>query len=144
MNQLATAQLSLSKIDCIHDLNWFKSYPISLSLNSTSLLPLSQINSFTDGSKTNHHTGAGFVIYRQGTLIAEGACCLPLLSTVFQAEISAIQMATQALTFLILPTDRYLKIFTDSQASLFALNSSLITSQPVSYTHLTLPTTPYV
>ena len=67
-------------MDRIHDLNWFKAYHIALnSLNSTSHSPLSQINIFTDGSKTSQHTGAGFVIYRQGVAIAEGSRRLPPL-----------------------------------------------------------------
>ena len=81
---LATAHLSVSSVDRIHDLNWHKTYHIALnSLNSTSHPPLSQINIFTDGSKTSQHTGAGFVIYRQGVTIAEGSRRLPPLTTVF-------------------------------------------------------------
>ena len=116
---LLNAQLSLSATDRMHDLIWYKAYLILLnSLNSTSHPPLSQINIFTDGSQTKHHTGAGFVIYRQGVIIAEGARRLPPLTTVFQAEITAIQMAAEALPHILLPTDRFVKIFTDSQAAL--------------------------
>lgn len=72
----------------MHDLIWYKAYRILLnSLNSNTHPLLSQINIFTDGSKTSQHTGAGFVIYCQGTIIAEGAQSLPPLSTVFQAEV---------------------------------------------------------
>ena len=87
---------------------------------------------------THTPTGAGFVIFQQGTIIAEGARRLPPLTTVFQAEITAIQMAAQALPHLLLPTNRYAKNFTDSQASLLALNSSFITSQLIKNTILYL------
>ena len=129
---LSTAHLSLSQVDRIHELNWHRNYNVALhSLNSTSHPPLSQINVFTDGSKTNQHTGAGFVIYKQGLIIAEGARRLPPLTTVFQAEITAIQMAAQALQLLLSPEDRYVKFFTDSQAALLALHNTLVTSQLV-------------
>ena len=91
-------------MDHTHNLTWLKAYRISLnSFNSASHPLLSKINIFTDGSKTSNHTGAGFVIYREGTLIAEGARRLPTLSTVFKAEITAIQMAAH--TFYCQPTD---------------------------------------
>ena len=122
-------------MDRIHDLNWFKAYHIALnSLNSTSHPPLSQINIFTDGSKTSQHTGAGFIIYRQGVTIAEGSRRLPPLTTVFQAEITAIQMAAQALLVLLGPEDKYVKIFTNSQEALLALHNTLVTSQLVKNT----------
>ena len=132
LDALHNAQLSFSTTDRIHDLIWFKAYHILLnSLNSTSHTPLSQINIFTDGSQTNQHTGAGFVIHRQGTIIAEEAWHLPPLTTVFQAEVTAIQMAAQALPHLLLPTAWFVKIFTDSQAALIALHNTLVTSQLV-------------
>lgn len=109
----------------IHDLNWFKAYRISQdSLNSTTHTPLSQFNIFTDGSQTNQHTGAGFVIYHEGIIIAEGTRRLPPLTMVFQAEITAIQMAAHALPLLLLPTDRFVKKFTDSQATLLAFHNT--------------------
>ena len=57
---------------------------------------------------------------------------------VFQAEVTAIQMAAQALPHLLLPTDRFVKIFTDSQATLFALHNTIVTSQLVKNTILAL------
>ena len=98
------------------------------SLNATTHPPLSQINIFTDGSKTDQHTGAGFVIYCQGTIIAEGAHQLPPLTIIFQAEVTAIQMAALALPHLLLPTDRFAKKFTDSQATLLAVHNTIVTS----------------
>ena len=47
-------------------------------------------------------------------------------------------MAAQALPHLLLPTDRFLKIFTDSQATLLALHNTIVTSQLVKNTILAL------
>ena len=60
---------------------------------------------------------------------AEEARRLPPLTTVFQAEVTAIQMAAQALPHLLLPTDRFVKIFKDSRATLLALHDTIVTSQ---------------
>ena len=47
--------------DKTHDINWFKAYTINISSLTSQTLPLqSQINVYTDGSKTDHHTGSGF------------------------------------------------------------------------------------
>ena len=64
----------------------------------------------------------------------------PPLTTVLQAEVSAIQMAAQALTHLLEPTYRFVKIFTDSQATLLALHDTIVTSQLVKNTIHTLNT----
>ena len=49
-------------------------------------------------------------------------------------------MAAQALLHLLLPTDRFVKIFTDSQATLLALHNTFVTSQSVKNTILSLNT----
>ena len=62
------------------------------------------------------------------------------LTTVFQAEVTAIQMVAQALPHFLLPTDRFAKISTDSKATLLALHNTFVTSQLVKDTILTLNT----
>ena len=47
-------------------------------------------------------------------------------------------MAAQALPHLLLPTDRFVKFFTDSQATLLALHNTIVTSQLVKNTILAL------
>ena len=49
---------------------------------------------YTDGSKTDHGVGAGFVIYHKKRIHAE-SIHMPGTSTVFQAEIEAISHACQ-------------------------------------------------
>ena len=81
---------------------------------------------YTDGSKTDQGVGAGFVIYHKNRRIHAESIHMPDTSTVFQAEIEAISHACQYVL-----------------ANLKELNINYI-KIPVSYTHLTLPTTPYV
>ena len=120
---LRIAHLSIRTLDKISLLQWSRHFYIDLlSLNQTQHPPKSQINVYTDGSKTDHHTDSGFVIYKEGIKIAEGARRLSSQTTIFQAEIMAIQMATQALLSLLTEGDRYIKFFTDSQASVLALH----------------------
>ena len=55
---------------------------------------------------------------------------LPDESTVLQAEVRGIQKAAETmLTFENLNKFKYIKIFTDSQATLLALNSADVTSK---------------
>ena len=90
-----------------------------------------QFNVYTDGSRINNQTGAGFVLYRGQRLVEEHLYRLPDFCTVFQAEITAITMAARALLSLqTRPT--YVKILVDSQAALRALLRSPIRSRTVS------------
>ena len=57
----------------------------------------SQINVFTDGSRLDDHTGAGFVIYLHKEVLAEGSFRLSDHVSVFQAELYAISRAALAL-----------------------------------------------
>ena len=78
-----------------------------------------------------NHTGAGYSIRRGSNAINEGSRRIQDEATVFQAEIMAIKMAMEALGSNLQPQDRYIKIFSDSQAAIRALNSSTVTSQLV-------------
>ena len=49
---------------------------------------------YTDGSKTNHGVGAGFVIYHKNRRIHAESIHIPDTSTVFQAEIEACLLYT--------------------------------------------------
>lgn len=80
---------------------------------------------FTDGSKTDHGTGAG--IYGPGTEIS-----LPLHSScsIFEAELAAIQETGNILVNQNI-TDNTISIFSDSQAVLKALKKKEISSKSV-------------
>ena len=87
---------------------------------------------YTDGSKTDHGVGAGFVIYHKNKRIHTESIHLPGTSTVFQAKIEAISHACQyALANLKEWNINYIKILSDSQAAIKALNKLIITSQSV-------------
>ena len=87
---------------------------------------------YTDGSKTDHGVGAGFVIYHKNQRIHTESIHMPDTSTVFQAEIEAISHACQyALANLKELNIKYIKILSDSQAAIKALNKPRLTSQSV-------------
>ena len=65
----------------------------------------SQLNVYNDGSKTDSHTGAGYVIIKGTTTIKEGMRRLPDEATVFQAELMAIQMTMVDLSGIIKTED---------------------------------------
>ena len=89
----------------------------------------SQINVYTDGSKYNGQVGAGVFIRQDNLVLAELSFRLPNKSSVFQAEIYAINQAAIFLQHL--PNIFFTKIFVDSQAALLALNNKSITSRLV-------------
>ena len=105
----------------------------------TKHLQKSQVNIYTDGSKIESQCGTGFAIYTGKRIITKHSERLPDESTVFQAEVRGIQKAAETmLTFENLNKFKYIKIFTDSQATLLALNSADVTSKLVLQTKLTL------
>ena len=87
---------------------------------------------YTDGSKTTHGVGAGFIIYHRNKRICTESIHMPDTSTVFQAEIEAINHACQYVLANIQELNiKYVKILSDSQAAIQALNNPRITSQTV-------------
>ena len=100
----------------------------SFSGHSKFLYP-SQINVYTDGSKYNSQVGAGVYIHHKDLVLAELSFRLPNKSSVFQAEVFAINQA--AIFLQSLPNIFFTKFFVDSQAALLALNNKSITSRLV-------------
>ena len=96
----------------------------------------SQYNIYTDGSKQGNAVGAGIVVLYKNLVIYEEAVRLPDSSTVFQAELYAIGMAASFITNT--PDIQFVKILTDSQSSLNALNKYIFRSRTVLNTHNTL------
>ena len=89
---------------------------------------LAEVNVYADGSKIDQNVGSGFVAMRDKLVVRRECCRLPDKSTVFQAEINAIQMATEFISQEVAQT---VKIFIDSQAAIRALEARLITSKLV-------------
>lgn len=125
-------------------INWTKNFNINIPQDhktdsfKNSLIQ-SQYTVYTDGSKTKTGTGAGYVIYLKQEKIKEDNFPLQTNATIFQAEILAIKKAAN---FLIKnkmhDQPKYIKIFSDSQAALQALDSYDIHSSIVQDTILTL------
>ena len=103
---------------------WDRNFTIDQKSFLKTAMPIqSQINIFTDGSKTSEHVGLGFVKYRNGIEIATNSTRLPDYCTVFQGEVLAIKLATIELTNILTPTDRFIKLFSDSRAALLSLDN---------------------
>ena len=97
------------------------------------------MNVYTDGSKTDTGVRCGYAILSNGKLLADK--CIPLGKecTVFQAELEAIHRSACYLNKnfnLISP--KYIKIFSDNQSSLQALNATNITSKTALKTIMSL------
>ena len=92
---------------------------------------LSQYNIYTDGSKTGSNVGAGYVIMKRNTVIAEESLRLPVTATIFQAEVYAIMAAARHLKLLNEQDVRFVKFFVDCQPALQALNAHNVRSRMV-------------
>ena len=92
--------------------------------------PPSTVQCYTDGSKMEEKVGAGFVVYKNNTVIMEKAFHLGAYSTVFQAETTAI---SQTARYLLSDdyTNTKIIILSDSQASLKALDSTKIKTRTI-------------
>jgi len=82
----------------------------------------SEYTAYTDGSKTSHGTGAGFVIYHKKEIVNYCSIKLNDNATVFQAEITAIKQAADYLYST--KGVKFVKILVDSQAALRACRLS--------------------
>ena len=90
-----------------------------------------QYNVFTDGSRKDEQTGAGFAVYKGTREVETGSYRLPNHATVFQAEITAVAMAAKKLQEMQTGEMKYIKIFVDSQAALLALGNPKVRSKAV-------------
>ena len=111
---------------------WDKEFTINEDSFKSKTFPIqSQVNIYTDGSKTTDHVGCGFVIYKGRYEISSNSVRLPDYCTVYQAEVMAIHLAAIEATEVLDDTDVYIKLFSDSQAALKSINKNIITSKAV-------------
>ena len=82
---------------------------------------------FTDGSKTEHGTGSGFVIYRDRVEIGARSFKLPDHASVYQAELVALEEASKEILRNGIPGP--ISIHTDSLSSIQALKSFEVKSR---------------
>ena len=111
---------------------WDKLYHCDLnSLNHRGLPKQSQVNIYTDGSKTKNHAGAGIAILKHGNLRHTESIKLKAHITIFQAEAKAICEAARWFRLNRMDSENYVRIFTDSQAVIQALhNPCLLYTSP--------------
>ena len=88
---------------------------------------------YCDGSKVSEDlSGAGIVAYQQDYPLEDLAWHLGRNATVFQCEVFAVMKAAQwLLDHKQMLVDEMVSIFVDNQATLYALNNPIITSQLV-------------
>ncbi|MCF6239054.1 MAG: hypothetical protein L3J79_09665 [Candidatus Marinimicrobia bacterium] len=110
--------------------HWNNSFFIDKESFSSGLpLEVDGVKCFTDGSFIDGQAGWGFVFSVQGQLQSKGCGNLGPLSSVFQAEVVAINRAASEL--LDLRNNNSVFFFVDSQAALLALDKKYATSQIV-------------
>ena len=114
---------------------WERLYKVNEKLFTATTEPMrAQINIYTDGSKIKEHTGRGFTIFRYNTEIAADYIRLPDYTTVYQAEVLAIRLAMTEVRQHLEADDRFIKIFSDSQAALKYLAENKVKSHVVGRT----------
>ena len=89
---------------------------------------------YTDGSKLDNETGAGWLVTVADQVIEEDCVCLGNLASVFQAEVLAISQAAQYCTnnrAKIMARSYHIIIKSDSQAAIKALANTVTTSPVV-------------
>ena len=97
---------------------------------------LSELNVYTDGSKTSLGSGSGFVIIKgKKDILYTESINLPDNATIFQAELIAIREAATYLINTMTQKQHYIKIFCDSQAALQALAKNTCKANTVKETH---------
>jgi ribonuclease HI len=131
-NKIYQKELSLGDIDRTVELAPPKCFTINAKSFESSELPIqAQVNIYTDGSKTENHVGAGYVIMHLSNKIAEGSYRLPEDTTVFMAEVYAINRAAKHLKEVWEDSMRYVKIFSDSRAAIMALDKQIFKSKTI-------------
>ena len=94
----------------------------------------SQVNIFSDGSRTDEGVGSGFTIQKYGKEIIADELKLGDDCTVFQAEVFAIFEAIRRLLLHEMEGLKFVKIFSDSAAALYSLRKRKCKSKVVLYT----------
>ena len=118
--------------DTTPEIHWEKRYKLNEdSLHSGEPIDiLDGLACFTDGSKLDGKVGCGYVVYRDDNIITEDKIYLGKLTSVFQAEVHAIDMAARDIKMNHLGNDG-VTVFSDSQAALRALSGHIIKSKVV-------------
>ena len=129
-------EINLPITDLCNNTNYNKSYRVNLDSfdGKRKHRVHAECTMYTDGSKTKSGVGSGLVAYKGKTEIIRQRYKLPDYATVYQAEMYAIFRACKNLNTLDREMPQYIKILSDSQAAILALDNKKITSQLVSDT----------
>ena len=118
------------KTDKCKDIVWNKHYKVNTDSfdGKRKHVTRSEYTIYTDGSKIDNQVGAGAVIYHKNNLITTIKTKLPDTATVFQAELLGIKSGCEFFFNNSVHKPKYVKITSDSQAALQALNNNTFTS----------------
>ena len=115
---------------------WSKKYTVNTDSFKQTHYPIqAQINIYTDGSKTDEHTGIGVSVYHFNNEIYTESIKIPDYCTVYQSEALAIKLVMQNSHAWLNPDMKYIKIFSDSQAVLKSLAGPTAKSKLIYETH---------
>ncbi len=128
---LATSHLlNIPKDIIVTTLNWQKKFVIDETSLKTEGKPVeAEFSCYTDGSKGEKGTGWGYTLQPGSPDEISDKGYLGQIATVFQAEITAINKAAEALQAI--EGLKEVTIFCDSQAAILAINQHLIKSREV-------------
>ena len=102
----------------------------TIAIQKTEQLSSQDWQIYTDGSKANDNTGAGFCVIHANKETFRNSYHLGKLATVYQCEVFALHMASQWATTHI-GTPSKIIILSDSQAAIKAINSTKVTSRMI-------------
>jgi len=130
-DQTNKLNLCIQATDQCEETIWEKSYHVNLDSfdGDKKHRKHSEYTAYTDGSKTDYGTGAGFVLYHKKEVISHSSIKLNDNATVFQAEITAIKQAADYLHSI--GGVKFVKLLVDSQAALLALESKEVKAKSV-------------
>lgn len=114
--------IRIEDTDAIKTDNWGNLSSVNLESFKNTGPPIhSQINVYTDGSRTEEPVGSRYVTYHKGEELEKESIRLEEETTVFQADVLAIKLSIQRLINIRKTEHKFIKIFSDSQAALRAL-----------------------
>jgi ribonuclease HI len=130
-DQIGKLNLNMQTTDQCEETIWEKSYHVNLDSfdGDKKHRKHSEYTAYTDGSKTDYGTGAGFVVYHRKEVVNYCSFKLNDNATVFQAEITAIKQVADYLSAV--KGVKFVKILVDSQAALLALENKQVKATSV-------------
>ena len=106
----------------------FSSFNITLT-RSSNISHERAISVYSDGSKSNTNTGAGWVIYVNNREKTSGNCKLPQYTTVYEAEVLALTSALRIVNGMSIRKSSHVNVYVDNKALLHMLTRTKIIGQ---------------